>query len=186
MTLPDTDGISLLRDLRAIPATSALPVIVVSANIAASGEAEKGLAVIDWLQKPIDEQRLSQALLHALQGDADYKILHVEDDLDVIQVVGEMVSSVGEYHYATTLEQARASLEEHDFDLVILDLILPDGEGVELLDSLTPKALVVVFSGREPDADLAVHVAATLTKATVSNEQLLMAIRRTLSHRAIE
>ncbi len=186
LTLPDTDGISLLRDLRADPATSGLPVIVVSANIGTSANTGKGLAVIDWLQKPIDEERLSQALLHALQGDAEYRILHVEDDLDVIQVVGELVAGVGEYHYATTLERARSYLDEQDFDLVILDLTLPDGEGVELLTSLAEKVPIVVFSGREPDVYLADHVDAALTKATVSNEQLLMTVRRVLSHRAVE
>ena len=186
LTLPDTDGISLLRDLRADPATSALPVIVVSANIGTSENKGKGLAVIDWLQKPIDENRLSQALLHALQGDAEYRILHVEDDLDVIQVVSEMVASVGEYYYATTLDRARAYLDEQDFDLVILDLTLPDGEGVELLASLAEKVPIVVFSGREPDLYLADHVDAALTKATVSNEQLLMTVRRVLSNRAVE
>lgn len=186
LTLPDTDGISLLRDLRVDPATSTLPVIVVSANIGANENNGKGLAVIDWLQKPIDEDRLSQALLHALQGDAEYRILHVEDDLDVIQVVSEMVASVGEYYYATTLDRARAYLDEQDFDLVILDLTLPDGEGVELLTSLAEKVPIVVFSGKEPDTYLADHVDAALTKATVSNEQLLMTVRRVLSHRAVE
>ena len=159
---------------------------VVSANIGTSENKGKGLAVIDWLQKPIDQDRLSQALLHALQGDAEYRILHVEDDLDVIQVVSEMVASVGEYYYATTLDRARAYLDEQDFDLVILDLTLPDGEGVELLTSLAEKVPIVVFSGKEPDVYLADHVDAALTKATVSNEQLLMTVRRVLSHRAVE
>ncbi|MEZ0120984.1 MAG: response regulator [Candidatus Reddybacter sp.] len=186
LTLPDTDGISLLRDLRADPANSTLPVIVVSANIGASENKGKGLAVIDWLQKPIDEERLSQALFHALQGETEYRILHVEDDLDVIQVVSEMVASVGEYHYATTLDRARTYLDERDFDLVILDLTLPDGEGAELLTSLAEKVPIVVFSGNEPDVYLSGHVDAALTKATVSNEQLLMTVRRVLSHRAVE
>ncbi|MBL4782415.1 MAG: response regulator [Porticoccaceae bacterium] len=186
LSLPDTDGISLLRDLRADPATSTLPVIVVSANIGASANTGRGLSVIDWLQKPIDKQRLSQALFHALGGDSEYKILHVEDDLDVIQVVGEIVSGVADYHYATTLARARSLLEEHCFDLVILDLTLPDGEGVELLDHLAKTVQVVVFSGKEPDDYLAAHVDAALTKATVSNEQLLMTIRRVLSHQALE
>ncbi|MBQ0721533.1 MAG: response regulator [Gammaproteobacteria bacterium] len=185
LTLPDTDGISLLRDLRALPGTSTLPVIVVSANIGENADKGKNeaLAVIDWLQKPIDELRLSQALLHALQGDGEYQILHVEDDLDVVQVVGEMVAGMGQYHYATTLTQARACLQEQDFDLVILDLTLPDGQGAELLDSLAGKAPVVVFSGKEPDKILAQHIDAALTKATVSNEQLVMAIRRVLNQR---
>mgnify|MGYP000024946000 CR=1 FL=1 len=186
LSLPDTDGISLLRDLRAVPATSTLPVIVVSANIGASANTGRGLSVIDWLQKPIDKQRLSQALFHALGGDREYRILHVEDDLDVIQVVGEIVSGVADYHYATTLARARSLLEDHNFDLVILDLTLPDGEGVALLDNLAKTVQVVVFSGKEPDDYLAAHVDAALTKATVSNEQLLMTIRRVLSHQALE
>ena len=188
LTLPDTDGISLLRDIRVTPSTSHLPVIVVSANIDSTRDegGGDGLAVIDWLQKPIDDSRLSMALLHALHGDQEYRILHVEDDLDVVQVVGELVADFGEYVYATSLAQARDYLDEQEFDLVLLDLTLPDGEGVDLLDTLAERVPVVIFSGKDPCAELAGHFDASLTKATVSNEQLMMTIKGVLNRRAVE
>ena len=96
-----------------------------------------------------------------------------------------MVASIGDYHFATSLDRAKTYLNEQDFDLVILDLTLPDGEGVELLDHLAAKVPIVVFSGGEPDAYLANHVDAALTKATVSNEQLIMTIRRVLNRKAV-
>ena len=183
LILPDIDGITLLRELRENEPTSKLPVIVVSATanegLARSGDV--GLSVIDWLQKPIDNQRLSDALLQALHGDRSYKILHIEDDLDVIQVVSEMISGFCDYDYVTTLQSARERLKSHDYDLVILDLTLPDGRGVELLDQLAERVPVVIFSGEDVTADIASHVDAALTKARASSDQLITTVKRVLN-----
>jgi CheY-like chemotaxis protein len=60
ISLPGEDGLSLVRTLREAPATRDLPVIVVSAT-ADEDRVEidnESLTVSDWLQKPIDENRL--------------------------------------------------------------------------------------------------------------------------------
>lgn len=185
LMLPDADGITLLRELREAEVSSDLPVIVVSANadegLARSGD--DGVSVIDWLQKPIDSRRLSQSLVRALQGDVRYRVLHVEDDRDVIQVVAEMVEGFCDYDYATTLAEARDCLEKERYDLVILDMSLPDGNGCDLLDDLADKVSVVVFSGEDAAVDIAGQVDAALTKARVSNDQLIATVMRVLNQR---
>src|SRR4051794_21178768 len=87
LTLPGQDGISLIRELRAEPATSRLPIVVVSVR-AREGRTELdggALGVVDWLAKPIDEGLLLAAVRRAVRGAPAGKarILHVEDDPDL-------------------------------------------------------------------------------------------------------
>src|SRR5436853_7154934 len=80
------------------------------------------------------------------------RILHVEDDPDLQRVVAAIVAKDGEVEAAATLAEARNRLAEASFDLVILDLALPDGSGMELLPllgSLTPPTPELIFSAPE-------------------------------------
>jgi CheY-like chemotaxis protein/two-component sensor histidine kinase len=68
--LPGEDGLSLIRSLRAQDATRELPVIVVSAS-ADEGRVQlnnESLTLTDWLQKPIDENRLIVGIRNAADG----------------------------------------------------------------------------------------------------------------------
>lgn len=70
------------------------------------------------------------------------RVLIVDDSATVRADMRGVLSAAG---FGTTLCEtlavARKALSEGDFDLVILDMILPDGEGVELLEELrrTPR-----------------------------------------------
>ena len=181
IALPDKTGLDLFRDLRAAPATQALPVIFVSA------EADKGrkelngaaIGVVDWLQKPIDAQRLLQAIRLAARKSPDTGavVLHIEDDLDLVHVVSGIIQPVARVEAAHSLAEARAKLASGThYDLVLLDLGLPDGDGSELLP-LIPKDLpVLIFSAYEVPEELARQVASALTKSRTSNEALFRSI----------
>lgn len=180
--LPDMDGLDLLRRLRGIEASRDLPVIVVSGHsrsVAGNWQGQ-ALSILDWIQKPVDPDRLGQALQAALARRTRRRILHVEDDLDVIQVTQALLEGDTDYHYATTLAQARQALLRGGFDLLLLDLTLPDGSGLDLLDAVGADAKVILFSGQEPGLDVTRNVAAALTKASTSSDKLLAAIRRVL------
>ena len=181
LTLPDGDGLSVRSALRENPRTRTLPVIVVSGR-ADDGRAQAGgaLSVVDWIQKPIAEARLRRALRLALGDDAQPRVLHVEDDLDVVQVVKGILQGTCDYRYVTGVAAARRILETTRFELVILDLSLPDGSGIELLEDLKGRSPVLVFSGQRPPTAVSKAISAALTKSTTSNEQLLATVRRVL------
>lgn len=181
LTLPDGDGLSVLSALRENPKTRDLPVIVVSGR-ADDGRVKTGdaLAVVDWIQKPISEARLRRALRLALGDNAQPRVLHVEDDLDVVQVVKEILQGSCDYRYVTGIASARRTLENSLFDLVILDLSLPDGSGIDLLEDLKGRSPVLVFAGQEPPPEVSKAITAALTKSTTSNDQLLATVRRVL------
>jgi DNA-binding response OmpR family regulator len=185
LLLPGQDGISLIRELRQQEWTQHLPIVVVSA-VAQQGRAElngEAFRIVDWIDKPIDQTRLLTAVQQAASGKAPRKpfILHVEDDVDVHQVIATVLSDVADIVRAGTLHEARRRLAQEHFDLLLLDVGLPDGCGLELLSSLralTTRAIpVVIFSAADTTPDTVQHVAAALVKTRSSSQELLDTIR---------
>ena len=131
-----------------------------------------------WLQKPVDPERLKQALRAVLQEGRKPRILHVEDAADIIQITQLLVEDIADYTPAATLAAARDALAEGRFDLVLLDLSLPDGNGLSLLERIDAHTQVLVFSGKETAGALGSRISESLTKSKTSNEQLLATIRK--------
>ena len=61
-------------------------------------------------------------------------ILHVDDEPDTLDVVQTILGIEGfEIVSAENGKQALEQLELHDFDLILLDIMMPDMSGLELL-----------------------------------------------------
>lgn len=80
------------------------------------------------------------------------KILIVEDDLNLLEMIGEIVRGEGySAILAKNCDQAFRALENENPDLVILDILLPDGSGLDLCRKISGKiglnARVFVVSG---------------------------------------
>ena len=63
-------------------------------------------------------------------------ILLVEDSTDCQILVKETLSKVAVVRVANSLQEARTALSREKFDLIILDLSLPDGDGMEFFSQL--------------------------------------------------
>jgi DNA-binding response OmpR family regulator len=92
-----------------------------------------------------------------------------------------VLKDIADVFQACTLEQARQLLLHETFDLILLDLSLPDGSGMELLTLLNvarkQSVPVVVFSAHEVSQEVAHKVAAALVKSRTSNQALIDTIR---------
>ncbi|MBA2964401.1 MULTISPECIES: response regulator [Ramlibacter] len=181
--LPDEDGLSLLRALRAEPATARLPVVVLTARAAPEGVDAAAFGAHDWLSKPIDGERLLATVRRALHGPRGERpvVLHVEDDADLVRVVGAVLEDSAETVHAGSLAQARGLLAERPFALILLDMQLPDGDASGLLAALPARNAatpVVIFSGSEVAADVAAQVKNALVKSRTSSGQLLALLHR--------
>jgi CheY-like chemotaxis protein len=79
--LPGEDGLSLTRILKADPATSAIPIVALTAY-AMAGDREQALAAgcIGYITKPIDTRNLGNQIRHLLAGEpiepVDHSPLH--------------------------------------------------------------------------------------------------------------
>ena len=116
----------------------------------------------------------------ASESDEQYpRVLHVEDDCDLHRVIRAMVGERFDFVLANTLRDARARVATEQFDVVVLDLALPDGSGWDLLPQIRasqPEARVVILTGIDMTADEAGKVEAVLLKSQISPRQLLDAI----------
>lgn len=187
LILPDQDGISLIRELRDSEKTRTLPIIVLS-MIAQTGRSVlngEAFSVIDWLDKPIDLNKLLLAIKQIKsnkQTGAELpRILHVEDDIDTQNVIATLLEGQALVTSTATIHETREILAKKSFDLVVLDLLLPDGNSVVLLPLITQhKIPVVVYSAIELDHEHSKYVTQALIKSQITNEALLTTIQNIL------
>lgn len=187
LMLPDASGAELIRRIRSRPQTEALPIVVVSAhNESGKLSIDGDFTAIDWLDKPVDEARLISAIRRSLSGAAGIKprVLHVEDDGDLHDVMSSLGSELAEFDAARTLAEARTKLGRSRYDLVMLDINLPDGSGwklLPLLNHLDPAPPIIVFSAEEQEAEQKAAVQAALVKSHTTSQDLLNTLRRLLA-----
>lgn len=103
-------------------------------------------------------------------------IIHIEDDQDTNSLLRHLVDDFADVEVAPTLRDAERRLERQDYDLVVLDLQLPDGSGEEIIESFernrrrTPFIVYSVFDyTRENPPGF---IQSRLVKSRVENEQL--------------
>jgi DNA-binding response OmpR family regulator len=92
------------------------------------------------------------------------RILVVEDHLDTQEVLSILLKQCDyEVKVASTVAEARQFFSSEDFDLYLLDNLLPDGTGVELCEEirLTTQSVPIIFlSAAAREAERAQAIAA--------------------------
>jgi signal transduction histidine kinase/DNA-binding response OmpR family regulator len=130
------NGWEILTQLKRDPRTKNIPVIVVS--IVDQPGMGALLGADEYLVKPVDTVTLLAAIERRVRSRpasaSGGPILIVEDDTPTREFIAEMLTARG---YAVTAvadgAQARAQVTDSLPELVILDLVLPDVSGFELL-----------------------------------------------------
>ncbi len=161
LVLPGIDGGRLLELLREMPNLAQVPVVVIASVLDAQCAASIGSAVM--LQKPISRVQLKTSLatlgLHpALEH--TYTVLMVDDDPKALEVMGAFLPRP-----AYTLLRAAGGREAIDLarlhrpELILLDLLMPEVDGFEVIDALQQDAataripILVVTAKRVSAAD---------------------------------
>lgn len=135
--LPDIDGFVVREQLSADPRTASIPVHFVSGLDAPQGSL--GLGAVGYLTKPASREALVDAVQSLIrpQTVGATKVLIVEDDEDQSDSVLELLRQSNlEGRQAHTADEALRSLASERFGCVILDLGLPDADGLRLLEDL--------------------------------------------------
>jgi PAS domain S-box-containing protein len=189
LKLPGGDGIDLILQIRANAHHRDTPVLVIA------GDPDRGrtdvrsshLNILDWLRKPLDFERLVRTLGIALAPAQPkrLRVLHVDDDHDVLALVTHALRSTADVISADSLVSARRALATERIDVVVLDMALGTDFGTDLLPSLRDNlgnALpVIVFAknGAAVPCDEQVQVA--LSKSNASLEVLKDEVRDRLA-----
>ncbi|MFH1153128.1 MAG: sigma-54 dependent transcriptional regulator [Pseudomonadota bacterium] len=89
------------------------------------------------------------------------KMLIVDDDPNICLFFGKLLKQMGHaVEISNTLKEAGLLFKTHAFDIVLLDLELPDGNGLELLPEFTkapqaPEVIIITGTGDARGAELA-------------------------------
>ncbi len=71
------------------------------------------------------------------------KILIIEDDGPILNTYSLVLSKKGhEVFSAQSALQGKEALKNHDFDLILLDLLMPEVSGIEFLREVEPKKTI--------------------------------------------
>jgi DNA-binding response OmpR family regulator len=88
------------------------------------------------------------------------KILIVDDVAKNIQMAMNILKNEGyKMFYAKSGEMALKLVDEHDFDLILLDIMMPDINGFEVCKKLksnnkTKKIPIIFLSGKDSSSDI--------------------------------
>jgi PAS domain S-box-containing protein len=189
LQLPDGDGVGLIVRLRAQAQYRDTPIIVIA------GDPEQGrsdvrssrLNVLRWLKKPIAFEPLIDTLniAIALSRRERPRILHVDDDHDVLALVAQELRSIADVISADSVNSARHTLRTDRIDLAVLDIALGDDSGLDLLPDLRGSfggaIPVIIFSTHGADMACDEQVHATLSKMNSSLQGLGEAVRDRLA-----
>lgn len=135
--LPGMDGWKVLHLLKEDPATSEIPVIITSAvddqklalNLGADGH----------IAKPITQRQLV-ATINRISSEQSHDVRHVaviDDNEETLTILSEIIESEG--YTVTKFSSGKKFLDNLDTthpDAVILDLMMPELDGFEVLDRM--------------------------------------------------
>jgi PAS domain S-box-containing protein len=173
----------LLADDRIKPG----PLVLSAWQRDAEGQCRGGaLGVAGWLAKPIDPERLLQRIRQAIgnTGSAGARLLHVEDDTDVVVFARALLEEAVQIEHAGTVALARQRLQDNHYDALLLDVHLPDGTGLDLIPQVARLAnpLPVVICSAIETGDHALRaISAGLLRAEVDGTHVAHAVRSLLA-----
>jgi two-component system NtrC family response regulator len=118
------------------------------------------------------------------------RVLIIDDDKMMCKMLSGLVLTRGhEAMCAFSLEEGLEHAEQHNFDVIFLDVWLPDGNGLEAIPHLralpsSPEIIIITGSGDADGAELAInHGAWDYVEKTSSISQMALPLAGALNYR---
>ncbi|MBK9401106.1 MAG: response regulator [Bacteroidetes bacterium] len=154
MNLPGINGWNLIKRIRSEKDIAQIPIHVVSS--AKASDSPTVLPFVSWFEKPASTSQLT-SIFRNLKNTIgnNHKVLVIEDSPEQSMVVKQMLKRQGiTCEIAETGMDGISKLIHESFDCIILDLNLPDSDGMALLKQFKEapefSAIpVIVYSSRE-------------------------------------
>ncbi len=149
-------------------------------------ETEVGRGTTFRVDLPVLADSPRPGIVHVESGNGSRaRILHVEDDPDLTRIVRAALSEFADVDVARGLREARERLAGASYDVVVLDVGLPDGSGLELEPLLARAAAgpipFVFFSAHEIPHGAAGGAQAVLVKSRSTVSGLVEAVKSVLA-----
>lgn len=193
LMMPGMSGWQFLQAAKADAAISDIPVVVVSI-VAEEGGAGRLLGAVDLLRKPVEREEFLRVLWRALPR-SGRRVLVVDDDAETRRMVESLLRSTElEVQSVANGREALAVLEGYRPDLILLDLVMPEMDGMTFLHEIRAQpetfALpVVVLTGKQltpaETTELERIATGVLSKREELGPQLRGVLERVLTERTV-
>ncbi len=192
--LPGFDGWTVLDRLKRSPTTRHIPVHVISVDERSRQGA--ALGAFAYLEKPVSREALEGAFQH-ISTFLDRKVrllLLVEDDDTQRDSIVELVGEGNDVKVSTarTAEEALAMLDGGEFDCMVVDLVLPGDDGIQLIEKVRARPKyrelpVIVYTGKEltptDEEALKKYTQSVILKSAVHSPERLLSETALFLHR---
>ena len=187
--MPGKDGWDILHALKNDPLTEAIPVICIS--ILDNREMGLSLGAVEYLVKPVDKDEFIRELRRLAKDRPICDILIIDDDPKAVALLSQYFQEVDDYRVRKAYggKEGLAKVKEQGPDLIILDLMMPEVDGFEVISHLkkseeTKHIPIIIVSGkdltREEVAYLNSKIEKIIRKGDFRKEQLLLDIKKAL------
>lgn len=190
--MPQKDGWGVLSDLKADPATRDIPIIVLS--IIDNKELGFSLGAFDYLLKPFQKEAILAALLR-IPGTPAKRVLVVDDEPAAVDLLTQILQDEGyQVKGVYSGEEALQALEASPQDIILLDLLMPEMDGFEVVQRVKANPrwrdipIIVVTAKDLTDDDctfLCQSVDRIMQKAGLARETLMKEVQILLREHAV-
>lgn len=137
LLMPGMNGWEVIAALKEQPETQDIPIVICSV-CTPTKKHKPSTDFVDWVSKPLEETSLFESLKQALMKTSRRVcVLLVEDDSNLAEVLVTLLEqhNIDTYLAKTGKEAIRLS-QEINPDLLVLDLVLPEGDGFTVVEWL--------------------------------------------------
>ncbi|RYZ33911.1 MAG: response regulator, partial [Myxococcaceae bacterium] len=194
--LPVVDGWSVLDRLKRNPRTRHIPVHIISVMDKHLGNTQ---GAFGYLTKPVSKEGLERVFgqLSRFLERRERRLLVIEDDDVQRNSLTQLLSDGGDVLVTpvATGQEALQKLEENEYDCLVIDLLLPDMDGIKLVEEVKTQQRfrdlpIVVYTGREltpkDEARLRRYTGSVILKSGAKSPDQLLSDTALFLHRLDE
>jgi HAMP domain-containing protein/signal transduction histidine kinase/CheY-like chemotaxis protein len=157
VSLPDVSGWRVLNRLKTELATRHIPVLIISADPEPENALKQG--AIAFLNKPLQQDAIVAVFdkIRHIHEQPVGSLLVVEDDEQQRNSIHELIGNeTAHLVLVESGEMALAALDNQHFDCVVVDLLLPDMSGFDLIEEIRARYSelpIIVYTGKDLSQD---------------------------------